>query len=157
MVDKKDFPGIEELEQKIIDFIKSREHVSSAELSREFGSGDHVLEPEPHLITAVGLSDELSAALINLLSRHDVIQVPCQIFVYIVDGGLIPKLPIAKNPPSGGYKKDHWLPTVFCSREVGIGSYRQLLKDKPKELEKILANLGVSSPEKKGKVKVTAK
>jgi len=87
---------MEQFEQEILDFIKSREHVSPAELSRKFGSGDHALEPEPHLITAVGLGDELSSALINLLSRHDVVQVPCQIFVYIVDGGPIPKLPIAK-------------------------------------------------------------
>jgi len=84
--------GIEmdQLEQEILDFIKSKEYVSNGELIREFGQGDYCLEQERHLIIALSLEEEVVNALVNLRKRKEILPVPCSLLVCLSDGSPIP-------------------------------------------------------------------
>jgi hypothetical protein len=73
---------------------------------------------DPNLILWLGMSEEFMAVLKELNTRKRVFPHPASLLIYMIDGGRIPTLPIAKKPPKGGYKTEHWIP--ICLRPVPI-------------------------------------
>jgi hypothetical protein len=110
-----------DLEKKVYEFIKEREHVRCIELSEEFGQGNHVIckEEDENLVIAFGMSEELSMAVINLTNRAEIIPVTTSIFSYVIDGNML-NIPIAKHPLQRGYKTEHWLPVTYCTFEAAV-------------------------------------
>jgi hypothetical protein len=130
-----------DFERKVYEFIKGREHVTYVELANEFGRGDMVIckENDPNIIMGFGMSEELGHAVNNLVNRADIVAVPASIFSFVVDGQL-PRMPIAKRPPSGGYKTEHWLPVTYCTYEKGVQDLKKIVENKT-TLKEILGDL----------------
>ena len=40
---------------------------------------------------------------------------PCNVFLYMIDGGRL-NLPVVKRIPKNGYKEPHWLPVLIMKR-----------------------------------------
>jgi len=131
---------ITELEQKIIDFAKKYHGVSCAEISNKFGKGNTSLTMKQHIITAFGLSEEVGKALDSLIKKRELVEIPCNILIYLIDGQVL-TIPIAKNIPNNGYKKDHWLPCYYYTYDHAIEYIKSKYKDKPKDRDEILNNL----------------
>ncbi len=110
-----------ELRQAILEYVNERDHVSFAELQREFGSrfnvrGEVGLAPErlPTLLYWVGMSREFCAAVNELTGKRGPLSFAlCSPMVYILDGATL-TLPIATKALP--YKTDHWLPVVIRPR-----------------------------------------
>jgi hypothetical protein len=102
----------EELATRMETYIKDRDYVSFAELTREFGKGDRSMcfAEYPNLVVWAGLSDDTAIALEKLLSAKRVFMRPTVPFVYMADGAVL-KLPIAKSKRH--YKKPHWAPMTL--------------------------------------------
>jgi hypothetical protein len=100
-------------------YIHTYGHVSMVELERVAGehlgvSGDLAwLSPDDrHIRIWLGMSEEFVKALELVLKRGRVEPKASNPLVYLIDGKVC-TLPVAKRPPKGGYKEDHWLPVVF--------------------------------------------
>jgi hypothetical protein len=63
-----------------------------------------------------GVNDQFVDALDIFRDSGRIEPRAASVLTYFIDGGML-KIPIAKRPPKGGYKKDHWLPLVFWSKE----------------------------------------
>lgn len=107
------------LAEACVEFIRVRDHVSFAEL-RDFLSsyipvaGEFLMEftEHPNLCLWGAMTEEFVAVMRDLQATKQVVMEPSSVLVYLIDGGIL-KMPIAKRPRKGGYKKPHWLPTVF--------------------------------------------
>ncbi|MBX3389209.1 MAG: hypothetical protein KF691_07100 [Phycisphaeraceae bacterium] len=110
-----------ELRQAILGYVNEHDHVTFAELQREFGSrfnmrGEVGLAPErlPTLLYWVGMSREFCAAVNDLTAKRGPLALAlCSPMVYILDGATL-TLPIATK--AHPYKSDHWLPVVIRPR-----------------------------------------
>lgn len=106
----------EALTQACLDKVRSDRNVTFVELEavlRAGGadpSGTFVLEAAPNLILWAGMSAQFGEVIEAL--RADTEMSPASVLVYMHDGGSL-GLPIAKNPPKGGYRKPHWVPAVL--------------------------------------------
>lgn len=113
-----------ELREAILEHVRDRDHVSFAELLREFGSrfnlkGSMALAPEsyPTILYWAGMSAEFCEAVSDLTSeRGPLVKEPCPLLVYLIDGMTL-NLPLVKQPIA--YKSDHWLPVVLRPRTKG--------------------------------------
>lgn len=65
----------------------------------------------PNVVVWTNLTLKGLCTLVHL-RKTDVIELdPCPILYYMMDGRLL-TYPIVKRPPSHGYRKPHWVPTV---------------------------------------------
>lgn len=64
-----------------------------------------------------GINRTVVDALNELFTARLVHYYPTTPLVYMVDGAML-RLPIAKRPPSGGYKEPHWIPVVINAGPV---------------------------------------
>lgn len=111
-----------ELRQAILERVHERDHVSFAELQREFGSrfnlkGNRALAPEsyPTILYWAGMSEEYCETIRELTANDGpLVKVPCPLLVYLIDGATL-NLPLVKQPIR--YKSDHWLPVILRPRE----------------------------------------
>ncbi len=110
-----------ELRRAILEHVFAHDHVSFAELQREFGSrfnlkGHMALTPEsyPTILYWAGMSAEFCDTIRELTAeRGPLVKVPCPVLVYLIDGFTL-TLPIVKRPIA--YKSDHWLPVILRPR-----------------------------------------
>jgi hypothetical protein len=79
----------------------------------EGGRGDHIIVIESgNVAIGAGMSEALCKVMGELLGRL-IKPKASDILVMAYDGSPIPDMPIAKNPPAGGYKETHFAPCVF--------------------------------------------
>ncbi|HEY1445663.1 MAG TPA: hypothetical protein VGF51_12255 [Acidimicrobiales bacterium] len=106
----------------LIDYVRRRDHCSFVEILgclEEQGvptQGTLSMELGPNVLLWAGLSEEAYDILDDPRCRAAIVPVGASVLVYAFDGGIL-DLPIAKRPPKSGYKKPHWLPVVFRTRE----------------------------------------
>ena len=106
MADKKD----------VLEFIKEKGTVTFKELIQEFeASGEtHLKEPRKNILIYDGLSEEMADILNELTSERKIgIQLYKSIPKEIEERGKIFDIPLAKNPPEGGYDEIHWSPSLI--------------------------------------------
>lgn len=116
------FEPVPELNQQqmmedVVWYIQHYDWVSFAELAHRYGDqgkGDHFLNVAENVVLWVGLSDRLCTSIIELMQSKEIHTHSALLLTYMVDGELL-RLPIAKRPPAGGYKKPHWLPATLRS------------------------------------------
>lgn len=109
---------LEEMKEDLLGYVECYDWVSIAELTHRYddqAKGDYlwVTESDDNIVFYAGLSQKLLSALWELLREKKVHLHPASLLTYLVDGGML-KLPLARKPPRGGYKKLHWLP--ICLR-----------------------------------------
>lgn len=104
------------MKDSIVAFVAEYDWVSFVELLNHleprFGvRGDLAfsLNNDPNLIVWVGVSEEFTAALRQLLAEKRVFFHPGSVMAYAIDGGLL-QMPVASRPPKGGYRTPHWIP-----------------------------------------------
>lgn len=110
-----------ELRQAILEYVNEHDHVTFAELQREFGSrfnmrGDIGLAPEslPTILYWVGMSREFVDALTSLTGKGGPLSLALSSpLPYLIDGATL-ALPIATK--AHPYKSDHWLPVLIRPR-----------------------------------------
>lgn len=107
----------------ILNFIKERNYVSFAELSRAIPgfSGEHRFYNKAfkNVVLWDGISEEGINALKWLLSESKIFVKEADINVYLADGDWLNYLPVARFAKS--YKTIHWLPIVFsCNRSYAV-------------------------------------
>jgi hypothetical protein len=100
-----------------VEYIRVKDYVSFPELQRMLSpyiptEGDLALEIQPHLLIWANVSEEFADIMRLLQAGGEVERHPASILTYLADGGML-TLPVAKRVPNGGYKTDHWIPTVF--------------------------------------------
>ena len=108
---------LEEMKEDLLWYIEHYDWVSIAELTHRYddqAKGDYqwVTESDDNIIFYAGLSEKLVSALRELLREKKAHLHPASVLAYMMDGGIL-KLPLARKPPRGGYKKLHWLPVCF--------------------------------------------
>lgn len=108
-----DRPPLAEL---IYDHIKEWGHVTFYEIEEEFGTGNILTSTnglyDLNIVLWIGLSEEVAKAIGDLHSEGKIEYVPCDWMTYLITGQII-DLPVARNPPKKGYKKQHWLPVFL--------------------------------------------
>ncbi len=110
------------LRDAILGYVIAHDHVTFAELTREFGArfnmrGDTGLAPQsiPTILYWAGMSREFCDAINVLTSNGGPLSLAlCSPLVYMIDGTTL-DLPIATK--AHPYKHDHWLPVVIRPRE----------------------------------------
>ena len=104
---------------EVIEYIAKVGGSTFAELENRFGwlgGGDLTFElPGPNLLLWTGLSAEGAAFYTDRGVRDQLEPSACSWLLYADDDKVL-KMPIAKRPPKGGYKKQRWAPTVFSVR-----------------------------------------
>jgi hypothetical protein len=117
------------LADAILSIVFKFDWVSFAELPRrltEIGHddtrGNATIELPGDIILWAGYSMVMVDAICQLLEERRLFAHPASPLTYLVDGGMV-TLPIAKQPPVGGYRTPHWLPC--CLRVVPIESRQQ--------------------------------
>lgn len=102
------------LEDRIVEFIRQRRYVTFVELERYFGefSGEYTwwLDGRCNLLLWSGMSEVFIDTLSALLKRGAVVMRPASLLTYLVDGCIL-KLPLAKGRYR--YRTPHWVPVCF--------------------------------------------
>ena len=106
-----------DLEQKILDLVAERQHVSFVEIKRLLGEDSRgeiwlSLPKHPNIILWPNMNQAVANALASLIKTGRLYAHPSSVLVYFVDGESL-NLPLAKQARQ--YKKPHWLPVVFCT------------------------------------------
>ena len=106
-----------DMEQKILDLVAERQHVSFVEIKRLLGEDSRgeiwlSLPKHPNVILWPNMSQAMVDALAGLIKTGRLYAHPSSVLVYFVDGESL-NLPLAKQARQ--YKKPHWLPVVFCT------------------------------------------
>ena len=112
------------LAEAVFDIVKTVDWVSFAELPRRLkekgcvvAGGDYTLSLPGNLVVWGGMSEELVIAIISLVHGKRLFLHPASILIYLADGEGM-RLPIAKQPPPGGYKKPRWLPCCLRTKPL---------------------------------------
>lgn len=112
-----------QLDEAIISYVEENDTATFPKILNAFspfietrGSAEkgHVSLPSPldkNVIFFDGIAKDLGDAFAKVINKRVFLH-PCQAWMMLVDGGGL-NLPIAKKPPRGGYKKPHWMPTIF--------------------------------------------
>jgi hypothetical protein len=128
---------VNKLEEAVLEYIRTHIGSSCVELYRTFGKGDYWLTVGNNVVYAFGLSDELSEALSNLEDMNEIVSMPCEWVIYLVDGG-IPKLPMAHKIPKTGYKEPHWLPSCYYTYDHAVKQISEKYRNKPEQKQMLL-------------------
>ena len=102
--------------EEVLKFIKENETVTFKELIQKFdASGEtHLKEPRKNILIFDGISEEMADILNELTSERKIgIQMYRNIPEQIEEKGKVFDLPLAKNPPEGGYNEIHWAPSLI--------------------------------------------
>ena len=115
------FPEFDkDLAQQIVEHLEKFGHTTFAELQDKLsdlcvGNEDPGYEwsvDHPNLVIWTHFTLKGICTMVHL-KRTGVIELdPCPILYYMMDGRLL-SYPVAKRPPSRGYTKPHWVPTVM--------------------------------------------
>jgi hypothetical protein len=101
------------LADRVLALIRERDHVTFAELAREFpddfANGEIALEVHDNLVIWTGMQATGAAAFKALREGGKVTMQPTQTLTYLIDGTTL-RFPIAKR--ARAYAKPHWLPVV---------------------------------------------
>jgi len=112
---------INDAAQACIDYIRLYGSANFVELSNVLrsnginpdGDGNLVFPGLPNVILWAGINDDFVSVINAIRERQDIIEPRgADVLTYAYDGGFL-RLPIAKKPPKGGYKKPHWAPIQF--------------------------------------------
>lgn len=106
----------QELGDAILRLIEVNGDTTFAEIMKNFGEeakGDLAWEIAPNIVLWSGMSEKLIAAF--ELIRDRIEPRVTSVWCYLFDGAFL-QLPIAKKPPRGGYKEQHWAPVAFYLR-----------------------------------------
>ena len=90
--------------------------VSFVEIREEFGEGNYDMSTPTNLVFFSGLTDKTVDGIIELLKEKRILMYPTSPLIYLVDG-CVCNLPLAKRPPTNGYKEPHWIPVVLWTIE----------------------------------------
>lgn len=101
----------------VVEYLRRHDYVTFAEIQLRLAPfletrGAVCLEQASNLVLWADMSQELADLLQGLLRARRVFLHPASALTYLIDGGLL-KLPLARRPPAGGYKEQHWLPTTL--------------------------------------------
>lgn len=120
-----DIDSMEALQAAVLTYVEQYDHVSFGELHRrmelseDFARENHakeisILETENAPNVCWGMaSTPVVDAVMMLMNASKVHLVPCSVLVYFADGGVMPRMPLAKRIPKNGYKEPHWVPCVI--------------------------------------------
>lgn len=114
MVEPPDEPDPRSLKDRVLEYVRTTDYVSFAELNRTFdgvfSGGEQALQLRENLFLWVGMTEEGSAVVRELLNSRQVRPHPTTSMLYLIDG-LTLKLPVAKRVQA--YKAPHWLPVTL--------------------------------------------
>lgn len=99
-LEKHDNSTFAELQQNLDDLC-----VKNEDLGYEWSVG------YPNVIVWTNFTLKGLCTLVHLRKTAVIELDPCPILYYMIDGRLL-TYPLVKRPPSRGYKKPHWVPTV---------------------------------------------
>lgn len=111
---------IDEAVRKYVEFY---DWTTFAELEKVFAAadfdykGDYALSAgsDPNLIAWAGWSQQAINIVRKLLEDSKLYLYPAQLLTYLADGKAL-TFPIAKKPPKGGYKSEHWMPVCLRTK-----------------------------------------
>jgi len=110
--------GKKELKESILNFVKERDRVSFAELTREFGTGRFaLLNKEDTIVFWPHLPSDVVDCIEELLKEKKLFLHPANILTYFIDG-MVPKTRIVENHPLKGRRTLIWVPTVLDTRPM---------------------------------------
>jgi len=136
------------MKEDVLWYVIHYDYVSFAELQRRYGDqalgNRSIINRSDHnIILWPNLSDSLATAVLQLLEDKEIHLHPASLLTYLADG-CVPQLPLAKRPPAGGYKKEHWLPVCFRSGPF-CGSKKCPARKRSRIVHKPQMNRGRSS------------
>lgn len=108
-----------DIKKRIIEYIYENNHVTYVELQRifdEIGYNYHgnlcIISPMcDHVLFWDGWNQDAIDLMNEVQDEGPVHKEPTQFLTYLIDGAGL-DLPVVKSRVS--YKRDHWLPVVFC-------------------------------------------
>ena len=109
--------GTTSLKDKVIDRVQRYDWTTYVELgnlaAESVGAGTWAHQDiNTNVVFWAGMSEEVATAIDEAFAEGYIHPHGSDSLVYMMDGGML-KLPLAKRPPKGGYKKEHWAPVVF--------------------------------------------
>jgi hypothetical protein len=107
------------LKEEIYELVKTRNHVSFAEIKREVPGAEGDFSQgfaDYNVYYAFGFSEECLRSVEQLIEEKLVKLSICSPMIYHIDG-IVPNYPVAKTHRK--YKKEHWLPVVLELVETG--------------------------------------
>ncbi len=108
---------VDRIKAAVLGRVTQNNFVSFAELDRnvEGFRGDNLaltFEDLPNIICWWGMTQAAVEAVVELIIERKVWQAPASKLVYLIDGGFLPNMPIARS--ARAYKEPHWLPITLC-------------------------------------------
>ena len=134
---------MDQLEQNIMDYVRSEGAVTCVALYQLFGEGDSILVNATvrNVVCAFGMSEELANALNHLLDIGELVDIPCTTDGYAFDGAVL-RLPITDLlMPIGGYDEPHWQPILYTTYETAIAYLNEVFENDPEQLAEVKARL----------------
>ena len=109
----------EEMKKVVLDYINKNDSVSYAELQWLFQQKKYDYKVDvmscsevcEHVVFWSGWNEDTYNMMGELMQEGRIHREPTVFLTYLIDGGAL-SLPIVKS--GRNYKKDHWLPVVFC-------------------------------------------
>jgi hypothetical protein len=105
--------------QAVADYVRRTDHVSFVQIRRVLEQagiptkGSQALSlGDPNLILWAGVSDEFAAVVTELHAAKAIHPVSTSVLTYLAEGCML-SFPLAKRPPKGGYREEHWAPVLF--------------------------------------------
>ena len=119
-----------DLADRVFAFVKERDHVSFAELTKEFpeefSGTNEVFAVHPGIVVWTGLTRDAYDAVNALVDAGRVAMWPTSFMVYLSDG-LSLNLPLAKGRKN--YARPHWLPvTLRIPQRMPSADYKRWKK-----------------------------
>jgi hypothetical protein len=132
-----------QLEDDIMDYVKSERGATCVALFQLFGQGNAILinSSIKNVVCAFGMSDELAEAINHLLDQGELVDIPCNKNLYEIDGATL-DLPIVDQfIPVDGYETIHWQPILYTAYEDSMIYLEEIFAEYPEELAKIKERL----------------
>jgi len=114
------------LEEAAVEYVRGRDWVTLVELQRRLEAFMPVRGgiawrcPDTRIVLWANMSPEFAALVEGLVAGKRLHVHPTGFLTYLVDGGVL-LLPLAKRPPAGGYRNDHWRPVCLRVVEASAG------------------------------------
>jgi len=113
------------LEDLILDYVRRNPDITFAELVRVgqeagfdmLGSYEIWAPADPNVVFWGNMSLEFAKAIGTLRASGKIHLNPASPIAYLADGCPLP-LPLASDPPPGGYTTLHWLPVFISSQSL---------------------------------------
>lgn len=123
----------ENFKEKILEIVNELGSVNFAELrTRYIGeamAGNDTIEANgKNVVFWVNVCTEFADAFIELSREKKIGIIPTSPFIYMMDG-IVLDIPLATNPPKGGYKRTHWLPASISTYGKALETLSRLEKE----------------------------